>query len=158
MDKFSQAAICTRGHIITSSLAWHPADPFCGECGAEVLTKCPHCATGIRGFHDIEGGFVLAEPEAPGFCFHCGQPFPWTAERLSAAKELADEAEDLTHDQREAVKKALDDISSDGPRTELGAARLKKLLAKVGGPTGKALWRVAEAVATEGAKRMLLGG
>ena len=59
----------------------------------------------------------------PNFCFECGKQFPWTAEKLSAAHELADELENLNQDERAKLKTALDDISFSGPRAETSMAR-----------------------------------
>ena len=77
---------------------------------------------------------------------------------MAAAKELADELDDLTEEDRAKLKGALDDISRDGPRSEVGAARVKKILSKVGGGIGNALYKVAVDVASEAAKKVLTGG
>jgi hypothetical protein len=93
----------------------------------------------------------------PALCYDCGKPFPWTAERLKVGKELADELEDRSLDDREKIKGALEDIARDGPRTEAAAVRLKRLLGKGTTATGKALWNIAISVATEAATKGLFG-
>jgi hypothetical protein len=93
---------------------------------------------------------------APAFCFNCGQVFPWTTEKVAAAKELADEIDELTPEQRARLKEAIDDVSREGPRNEVGAARIKKLLAGGSTAAGKALWGMTVSLATEAAKKLLL--
>jgi hypothetical protein len=156
------AAICLNGHVRSDGIErdYGRHDQFCAECGARVISQCPNCKTPIRGdYHSDEVAvFATYLVPAPAFCFQCGQPFPWTAEKLRAAKDLADEIEELTSDDRTKLKDALDDISKAGPRNEVGAARIKKLLANATTATGKALWKIAIEVATEAAKKTLTGG
>ncbi|MHB1576193.1 MAG: DUF2321 domain-containing protein [Candidatus Dormibacteria bacterium] len=67
------AAICRRGHIEASILSG-PVAPRCGRCGAEVLTACPSCISPLRGSRVG----VVGPPGAPnGFCWSCGNPYPW---------------------------------------------------------------------------------
>lgn len=96
----------------------------------------------------------------PAYCFNCGSPFPWTAAqaRLEAAKELADDAEGLSAEDRERLKESLDDISRDSPSSHAAASRLKRLTSTVRGPTGVALQELITEIAADTAKKTLLGG
>jgi hypothetical protein len=89
------------------------------------------------------------------FAFHASN-LSWTTEKLSAAKDLADEL-DLSADDRAKLRSAIDDIATGGPRAEVGAARIKRLLGKAGSGVGHALWKISVEVASEAAKKILLG-
>jgi hypothetical protein len=154
--RYQLAAICQRGHVLTADAELHPAAKFCADCGAPVITTCPGCGAEIRG-HFVPPGItgVGGAFDPPGFCFACGQPFPWTTEKLSAAKGLADEL-DLSADDRATLKTALDDIATRGPQAEVGAARIKRLAGKAGTAVGRAFWNITVEVASEAAKKILL--
>ena len=123
------AAVCRQGHVITERRedSERRGDRFCSICGSEIISKCRGCDTSIRGDYETPRitvvGFDIRD--APAFCHACGKPFPWTEDRLNAAKELADEL-DISDDEKTQLKAALDDITKEGPRNELGAARIKK--------------------------------
>jgi hypothetical protein len=92
----------------------------------------------------------------PSFCFECGKPFLWTTEKISAAKELADELEDVSPDDRANLKTAIDDVAGGGPRAEVGAARIKRMVGKAGTAVGQALWKISVEVASEAARKILI--
>ena len=66
------------------------------------------------------------------FCDECGKPYPWTEAKLKAAKELADLLDNLNPEERNLLKKSLDDIVRDTPQTTVAVTRFKKLVAKAG--------------------------
>ena len=70
---------------------------------------------------------------------------------------MADEFENLGPEERSKLKTALHDISSGGPRAELGAARIKKMVGKATSEVGQALWKISIEVASEAAKKILMG-
>jgi hypothetical protein len=156
--RYQLAAICQRGHVLTADAELHPAAKFCAECGAPVLIACPGCGTELRG-HFVPAGVsgVGGAFDPPRFCFSCGQPFPWTTEKMSAAKDLADELNGLSADDRAELKTAIDDIATRGPRAEVGAARIKRIAGKAGTAVGRAFWNISVEVASEAAKKILLG-
>lgn len=85
------AAICTKGHVATEAIELiQGKDKYCATCGAEVISVCPNCRTPIRGYFHVPGVFTTAPYHVPAHCFECGTAFPWTAEKLGAAKDLAD--------------------------------------------------------------------
>jgi len=102
--------------------------PRIGNCGGVSPKSGCKWADGVGG--------VL---RTPANCHKCGEPYPWTAEKISAAKTLADEVEGLTAEDRAKLKSALDDISAGGPRAEAGAARVKRMIGKAGTAVGQAL-------------------
>lgn len=71
------AAVCSSGHVAVSA-AYDPCwlgpevPQHCGQCGADVLTKCPECDRPIHG----RG----RRSPAPNFCTECRTAFPWAAE------------------------------------------------------------------------------
>jgi hypothetical protein len=89
------------------------------------------------------------------FCLDCGSPFPWTVDKLEAAKAYADEAEGLSPEERETLKKSFDDLIVESPKTQLAAMRFKKLLPKVGPQIGGALRDLLVDIASETAKKVL---
>lgn len=161
MDGYQTAAVCLNGHTATEALEFSREGPgkFCAECGAKIISQCLGCSAKIRGHYHVEGIFsVSSNYKRPAYCYNCGEAFPWTAEGLKAAKEIADELEGLGDEEREQLKAALDDVTREGPRNELAASRIKKTLAKAGGELGKALWKLTIEVASETAKRVLTTG
>jgi hypothetical protein len=157
--RYATAAVCSRGHPLTGDIERHPSAKFCSECGAEVITSCPGCGNPIRGHYlppgvpEIGGVYT-----PPSFCFSCGSQFPWTAEKLTAASDLADELEDITPEERTKLKTAIEEVAGGGPRAEAGAARIKRMLGKATTTVGQALWRITVEVASDAARKILLGG
>ena len=130
---YDVAQICENGHVINSMAQDYPNSnqEYCDKCGAPTLMTCLGCETPIRGYHHIPsvigGGY-----DAPAFCYKCGVPFPWTAGRLRAAEELADELENLTSEDRECLKKSLHDLVGETSSTHVAETRFKKIMRKVG--------------------------
>jgi hypothetical protein len=153
---YYNAAVCVRGHVASEGVEFSQPGNFCQECGAEVITSCTKCSTPIRGPSRAVLSARAFTP--PSFCLQCGAPFPWIAAKISAARELADEIEGLSSEDRGKLKEAIVDIATDGPRTELGATRIKKMLGRASSAVGGALWKMSVDLATEAAKRIMIGG
>jgi hypothetical protein len=130
---------------------------FCEDCGKPTIIKCPDCKTCIKGSYRSPNAVVLANYEPPKFCYKCGKPFPWTKAKLDAARELVDFEDKLTTKEKELLKNSLADIIAENPKTEMAAIKFKHILAKVGQETAKALRDIAVEVASETAKKILLG-
>jgi hypothetical protein len=94
----------------------------------------------------------------PAHCSECGMAFPWTSARLAAAKELAGEVEGLSDDERETLKNSLDDLTTDTPKTEVAASRVKRLIAKSGKVAADTFNKILVTVATEYAKKIIFPG
>jgi hypothetical protein len=71
--------------------------------------------------------------------------------------QRADDLDDITPEDRAQLKTAIDDVAGGGPRAEVGAARIKRMVGKAGTAVGQALWKISVEVASEAAKKILLG-
>ena len=103
------------------------------------------------------GTFNHTDLPLPIFCPDCGTPYPWTEAKLKAAQELSDELEDLSQEEREILKKSLDDIVRDTPQTTVAATQFKKIVAKVGKIAAEQLRELVVEIASETAKKIILG-
>jgi hypothetical protein len=155
---FDKALVCANGHLINDKAGSFPARnaAFCADCGEGTLDACLGCGATIRGRYHEPPSDALPLTRGPRYCHECGEPYPWTDERLRAARELADEVEGLDDRERELLKDSLADLLNDNPRTELAATRAKRLIAKTAKEGGKALGSIALDLASETAKRILL--
>ncbi|MDQ0999765.1 hypothetical protein QFZ28_000165 [Neobacillus niacini] len=131
---YDTAEICLNGHVSNEFSISYPESNknFCDKCGEETITECPICDANIRGYLHIPGVGSLSKFKAPSYCDNCGNPYPWTAEKLNAAKELADLLDELSPEEQEQLKKSLDDLVKDGPRTVVAQTRFKRILSKTG--------------------------
>jgi hypothetical protein len=119
------------------------APKFCHECGMRTMAVCSRCE------HPIQIGMTR-----PSFCGECGAPYPWTETALAAAKEYADELDELTAEDKAVMKKSFDDLTTDTPRTPVAATRFKKIMVKIGPAAGDALSKIVVNFATEAAKKL----
>jgi hypothetical protein len=156
---YEVAQICLNGHVITPLLKTHLiySQKYCGQCGALTITTCPKCNKEIRGSYYTSLSLRSYESsyKRPNFCHNCGAPYPWTASKLKAAHDLSDELEDLTPDERESLKKSIDDIVSDTPQTTVSARRFNKLAAKADPITVSALKDILVDITSEAAKKVI---
>jgi hypothetical protein len=154
------AQVCERGHMVNSNARRSPEhnERHCSRCGAATITVCPSCSTPIRGDYHVEGAVFLGGPlPTPPFCHECGQPYPWTMEGMETAKRLVQELDGLKGPEKDALTKSLEDIVRDTPGTKLAVLQVKKFLLRAKGPAASALRDVLLTVATEAAKKALLG-
>jgi hypothetical protein len=153
---YQTAEVCVNGHATTSAIERSPelTAKFCPSCGAETIRKCPSCSAPIRGYYDIPGIFDLAEYH----CYNCGTAFPWTQAKLEAAKEHAADLEGLDEREKAQLQAAIDDLAARGARTEIAASRFKQLMKKAGQTVGGGLYKVVLDVASEAAKKLIVGG
>lgn len=158
---YDTALVCLNGHMVNDRAAGSPQhnEAFCERCGQATITNCPSCDTPMRGYYHssvvVIGG---SGTPAPVHCYACGKPFPWTEAKLAAARELADEMDGLSDDEKEKLKANLADLVAETPRTEVAVVQTKKLLAKAGGEARRALVDVLRGVVREGIKTALFGG
>lgn len=120
---------------------------FCSTCGLANVFECPHCEAAIES--DEEHA-----PERPAYCSSCGKPFPWTETALKAANEYADQLEELSAEDRAALRATFNDLTTDTPRTELAATRFKKFVRRIGPTAGDVLKNLVVNFATEAAKKL----
>lgn len=156
---YEVAQICMNGHVITSLLKMNPtrSQKYCSQCGALTITTCPKCNKEIGGSYydpewlkDYEGSY-----KKPSFCHNYGTAYPWMDSKLKAARDLSDEFDNLTQDERDLLKKSLDDIVRDTPQTTVSALRFKKLAAKAGSIAASTLKDILVDIASEAAKKVI---
>jgi len=158
---YDTAQICTNGHLINSQSVNSPEHnkKFCDKCGARTITNCQNCNASIRGDYFVAG---MGEPSyntyfrLPSFCPDCGKPYPWTEAKLKAAQDFTDMLEELTQEERDLLKKSLNDIVLDTPQTPVAANRFKMLAAKVGKVAAEQLRELVVDIASETAKKIIL--
>ncbi len=157
---YDTAQICLNGHSVNQSSKSSPefSSSFCRKCGAPTITSCPACKGEIRGYLHMPNVFGFGEDEIPAHCHACGKPYPWTEERIKAARELTDELEGLTAEEKQQLKQSIDDIVADTPRTSLAATRFKRLAAKAGRVAAEGFKEILIGVLSETAKKMIYPG
>jgi hypothetical protein len=157
--EYDLAQICERGHIITAFADTQPGlrASRCSKCGSVVIEKCPDCQAPLRGaFYGTYSVQMLTE--APKYCHQCGAAYPWRAEQLRMAEELAAEAQyDLDEKEQGQLRDSLVEISTDTAATQLAGARIKRLLNKVSEPLKAAIYKYAVDVSSEIGKKILTG-
>ena len=155
---YDTAQICTNGHIINSSSVKFPEfnTKFCSKCGEPTITICQNCNSSIRGYyHDSFINVVDFGNKPPSFCPDCGKPYPWTERKLKAAQKLSDEVDNLNPEERELLKKSLDDIVRDTPETTVAATRFKKIVAKAGKVAAEGFKDILVDIVSETAKKII---
>jgi hypothetical protein len=116
------AIICESGHVFTGCGSYADDDfgTQCTTCGAALRTTCPSCDKPIRGMHHEAG--LGAQYTRPACCHACGKPYPWTTARLDAARELLEELDELSDDEREK----LGNVIPSSPSGEIYSPRLSR--------------------------------
>ncbi len=154
LSNYDVAQVCLNGHTITSLLRSEPeqSKPFCPRCGQPTIDSCKKCGFPIRG---VSEGIDSLYYSPPNNCEHCGSPYPWSEKKIQAVSELASILDELNLNEKTELTKDLTDIASDNPRTTIAAAKLKKVLAKLGKETYQLAIKVVTDVATEAAKKQL---
>ena len=156
--QYLSAEVCQNGHLTTSGIELSPGvnAKFCPTCGAATIRACSKCEAPIRGDYYIAGMIDTSIHRPPAFCHNCGDAFPWTAVRIQAAKEHVAEIEELDQPEKEQLQAAIDDLTSEGPRTELAASRFKRLMKKAGPAVGASLQRIIVDVLSDAARKALM--
>jgi len=161
MDSYYDAAqICLNGHAVNSRYHESPTrnQDFCDKCGQLTIYKCENCNTEIRGKYNVPGVCVVdIYTPPPNFCHKCGEPYPWTAKKMEAFKEMADELDELTPQEKEKLKTSLDDIVAETPKTELAGLKFKKILGKLGKDSYGGVKNILVDIASETVKKSLFG-
>ena len=159
------ALACRNGHLINDRSRGDPDRnvPWCSTCGSETISACPGCREPIPGFYyDKRESFVASEPpsgralsQVPQYCHACGRPFPWTERAMSAARSLIRELAGLDPYERDQLRRSIDDIIRETPRTPVAVLRIQAALTRIGGDTARALRDLLISVASEAVKRQL---
>ena len=109
----------------------------------------------VRGY--LMGTFSTGY-DVPYYCYQCGKPYPWTERKKAAAMELFAEVLDMENDQKEELKRDLDAISVDEPRTEVATLKIKRLIGKAGKEAAGMLREAVINIGSEVAVKLLKGG
>jgi hypothetical protein len=151
--------VCENGHVTTAyaSTMSQFRKPHCPSCGAKTMILCPNCSGLIQGAYNSPGIIAMPPSTPPNNCHLCGAPYPWTVARLAATEELIEDLEDLRAEEKDRLAAAVRDMASDTARTDLGVSRFKKLAAKAGQTVGGSLYKMPVDIASEVAKKALLG-
>jgi hypothetical protein len=155
---YDVAQICLNGHVVNEKSKEFPErnKKFCDQCGAVTITACQKCGAAIPGYYHEPG---IIRPELaytpPAFCPHCGAGFSWIESRLQIGRELAQELEGLSAEEKETLIKSLDEIVKDTPRTTLACIHLKKLFDKAGQGTDALFKEIFNDFISKTAKKLL---
>ncbi len=138
--------VCENGHQITGCCTLQPErqKKFCQECGAATITACPSCNKEIQGY-PIEahqswldarhGGpkMVSGRPVGvPAHCSNCGEPYPWTKNRIVAAIQIFAGFGGLDEKEKSTIEQDITNVAKDIPQAELSAMRIKRIWEKYG--------------------------
>lgn len=158
-DWYDTAQICKNGHLINDSFQKSPDHnkKHCDRCGEETITKCPKCEAEIKGAYHMSGVIGNFTYIIPSFCSECGNSYPWTERKLVAAKELVETIDGLTDKEKGLIDKDIDALIKDSPGTTVSATRVKAMLVKAKEPTLIAVREIFVDVASETAKKIILG-
>lgn len=151
------AQICLNGHVTNSTTIQYPqhSQQHCDKCGEPTITQCPACNTPIRGEYQYANVVALTHYQAPSYCFNCGKAFPWTDAKMQAAIELMTEEGGLKGEEIPQFQQSVQDIVRDTPRTQIGASRFKRFLAKAGKETASAVRDIMVDIVSETAKKVI---
>lgn len=133
--------VCEKGHQITGGIQVFSEEmkTFCQECGATTLTTCPSCNAPIQGgkiqtrqsLVDARTGRTRKTLESiapvPSYCPNCGQPYPWTKNKIVTAIQILTEFGDLEDKEKETIEQDVENIAKDVPEAELSARRIKRI-------------------------------
>lgn len=75
--------------------------------------------------------------------------------KLKAIKEFSDEMDKLSPEERELLKKSIDDIIKDTPQTTVAATRFKKLILKAGSAAAIGIKEIIVDILSETAKKII---
>lgn len=160
------ALICSNGHLINDRSRADPSRnaTCCSICGAHGITTCPGCREPIPGYFYQSSDPLRPSPlpsgraleRIPQYCHSCGRPLPWTERTMSAARALIRELAALDPFERDQLRRCIDDIIRETPRTPVAIVRINTVLARVGGEHADALREILVSVASDSVKQRLL--
>ncbi len=153
---YDTAQVCINGHLINSSSKSSPDrnERHCGICGAATVTTCAKCNADIRGYHHVPGVIAFGPTEAAAHCHECGQPYPWTKQRLDALSELVELLE-IDSGVKDALKADLQALTVEVPRSNVAAARMSTVLQHATPELAAAIKNAVGEVATASVKKAL---
>lgn len=157
---YDSAQICLNGHLINMRYKGSPArnQDFCKDCGTATVHACEHCNVEIRGAYNVSGiADLTGHYDIPSFCHSCGKAYPWTQQKLDAMREMTDELDELTDEEKDKLKQSLDDIIAETPKTEVAILRFKKILTKLGKDSYEGIRSILVDVTSEAIRKSMFG-
>jgi hypothetical protein len=101
----------------------YPLPQFCADCGAKTMSKCHGCGAYIQ-YKDRRGHYV------PNYCTKYGEPFPWVSNALQELGRVTDEANELTDQEKDALKRAYPELTKNTAKTRGAMETVKALYTK----------------------------
>lgn len=159
MGTYHIAQICRNGHVINTSADRYPESnqDYCSKCGAPTIMHCEKCGAPIRGYYEVPGVIGFFNYDRPSFCYKCGSPYPWTESALQAARDLAESLDGLDEQEVQELRRSLEDLVRDTPRTKVAETRFKRIMRKVGSDGYEAMRDIIINVVTEAVRKSLFG-
>lgn len=148
MDRALVARVCQNGHFM---LGVNSDAKYCSKCGEVTINGCIQCQRPIC----VGPYYWMAPP--PSFCTNCGKPYPWTEKKIAIAKEAVRQVDKLSDEDKAEIEKSIDSITIEGPNTHNAAKKVKTIAAKLGKQAYDIILKVITDVASESAKKILLG-
>ena len=130
--------VCENGHQVIGcySIRAEKRQDFCQKCGARTIIACPTCKKEIQGDRiqtDWGGNWNSIESaDVPSFCRNCGEPYPWTKNKIMTAVQTFVEFGNLDENEKKTIEEDISNIARDVPQTELSARRLNRIWKKCG--------------------------
>jgi hypothetical protein len=155
---YDAAQVCLNGHLVTSFFHTQPEHnkKFCAACGAGTISACTKCDTEIRGHYYQPGVIDFTAPAPPpSFCHECGKAHPWTEQRLKAAREVAEGADQLDEKEKQVLTDSVEDIIYNKPGTPGAIIKFKSLAGKAGKQVADALKSILVDVLSEVVKKQI---
>jgi hypothetical protein len=135
-ESYDVQQICENGHKVTGcySIRAEERQDFCQKCGARTIIACPNCKKEIQGDRvgtDWNGNLNrLESARVPSFCRNCGEPYPWTKNKIMTAIQILTEFGNLDEKEKETIEEDIANIAKDTPQAELSARRIKRIWEK----------------------------
>jgi len=160
-EKYDTQQVCENGHQVTGCCTIHPErqKKFCQECGAATISVCPSCSEKIQGnplevrrsWEACNGQRVVSGRSVgvPAYCSNCGEPYPWTKNKIAVAIQMFAEFSDLDEEEKRTIEQDINNVAKDTPETKLSVMRIKRLWEKYGKATYDVIMEFASKTAAE---------
>lgn len=130
--RYDVLQVCENGHKTTGRYSTRHGErqKFCDKCGAKTITACAKCHQDIQGDQTKEIGVVRITNERaaiPLYCTNCGEPYPWTQKKITAAIQNLVEFGELSEAEKKTIEQDVENIAKDAPEAELSARRIKRI-------------------------------
>lgn len=151
--------VCVNGHQITDGIHRRPhlGRKFCPECGKPTITQCPACNAPIPGHVHYQHALVAFSESVPAFCGNRGEPYPWTKARIENFRELTDELDELTEEDRQKLNSSLDELVRESPKAEVASLRFKKILKSLSKGSYELVKKITLEIVSESVKKTIFG-